>query len=223
MTTLATALTFPDSTAVSYYQQTGTAISFSSLSGNSLQNVLLSPSSNPYGSGANANGVYVIDCQGNNLSVQNCRIVGTLVILNPGSGTTIQNSVVCCPAVSNYPCLMVNGSITINQGNNYLSEGNSQNYNPPGTPYPYPTGTSNTTGGDLFPPSIQGLIYVAGNLTIQGSELAANVIVVGGSCSIGNAMTLYLSYDPTYYKSPPPGLGTIQMAVSPGSWQPVAH
>lgn len=221
-TTLATPLTFPDATAFSYYQQTGTAIAFSSISSNSIQNVVLSPTSNPYGA-TNANGVYVIDCQGNTLNIQNCRIVGTLILLNPGSSTKIQSSVVWSPAVSNYPCLMVNGNLMINGNGNYLQESSGNNFNPPGTPYPYPSGVANSTTSDSFPPAIQGLMYVAGNLSVQGSELAANVIVTGGAFSTSGGLSLYLTYDPTYYKSPPPGFGTLQMVVSPGSWQQTTH
>ena len=221
-TTITTPLTFPDATAFSYYQQNGTNMSIGSIPSATIQNVLLSATNNPFGGGTNANGVYVIDCQGNSLNIQNCRIVGTLVLLNPGT-ITIKSSVVWGPAVSNYPCLMVNGGLTITCNGSYLNEGGSQNFNPPGTPYPYPSGTSNSTSGDAYPAAIQGLIYVAGSLSVQGTELATNVIVVGGAFSTSNSPSLYLSYDPTYYKNPPPGFGIIQMIPSPGSWQQVVH
>ncbi|MGH7136127.1 MAG: hypothetical protein ACREHD_10325, partial [Pirellulales bacterium] len=221
-TTLTTALTFPDSTAFSYYQQNGAAIAISSIPAGNIQNVLISPTSNPYGA-TNQNGIYVIDCQGRDLHMSNCRIVGTLVVLNPGGDTQIQDSVVWCPAVSNYPCLIVNGGLTINSNGHYLQEGPGNNYNPPGMPYPYPSGLSNTTTTDGYPPAIQGLIYVAGDLYVQGAELAANMIVVGGAFATNNNPSIYLSYDPTILKTPPPGFASIQMVPSPGSWQQVVH
>jgi hypothetical protein len=222
-TTITTALTFPPATVCTYYQQSGTAISVSSIPSTTIQNVLLSPSSNPYGSTPDANGVYVIDCQGNNLILQNCRIVGTLVLLNPGIGTEIGNGVVWQSAVSNYPCLVVNGSLTISSNGSYLSEGGNYNFNPSGTPYPWPSGTSNSTMTDSYPPAVMGLVYVAGNVTLQGTEFAVNVLAVGGTFTGSASTTLYLNYDPTYYNSPPPGFGPIQMVVSPGSWQQVVH
>ena len=221
-TTLSTALTFPPTTVCSYYQQTGTAVSISSIPSTTIQNVLISPSSNPYGN-TDANGVYVIDCQGNNLTIQQCRIVGTLVLLNPGAATQIGSGVVWRAAVSNYPCLIVNGSLTISSSGSYLSEGGNYNFNPSGTPYPWPTGTSNTTMTDSYPPAVMGLVYAAGNITLQGTEFAANVISAGGTFTGAASTNLYLNYDPTYYNSPPPGFGPIQMLVSPGSWQQVVH
>ncbi len=222
-TTITTALTFPDATVSSYFQANGTNISFGSIPGATIQNALLSPSNNPYGGGTNSNGIYVLDCQGNNLTIQDCRILGTLVLLNPGVGTQIGNSVVWQSAVSNYPCLIVNGNLTIASNGNYLSESGNFNFNPAGTPYPWPSGTSNATLTDSYPPAVTGLIYVAGNLTLQGTEFAANVISVGGLFTVTTSPTLYLNYDPTYYNSPPPGFGKIQMVPVAGSWQQVVH
>lgn len=221
-TTISTAMTFPDATVLSYYQTNGTSISVGSIPGATIQNILLTPTSNPYG-GANANGIYVIDCQGRDLIIQRCRIVGTLVLLNPGDGTQISNSVVWCASVSNYPCLLVNGNLTIKSDGNYLNESGNYNFNPAAAPYPWPSGTSNSTMADSYPPAVTGLIYVSGNLTLQGPEFAANLLVVGGMFSATDSTTLYLNYDPTYYNSPPPGLSIIQMVVSPGSWQQVVH
>jgi hypothetical protein len=215
------ARTLPDATVFSDYQTSGTAINYNSIPSNNIQQVLLSPSINPYGA-TNANGIYVVDCQGGNMNIQQCRIVGTLVLLNAGN-VQIQNQVVWSPAVANYPCLLIDGDLTVNSNGNYLTEGGGENYNPPGTPYPYPSGFSNMTTTDTYVPAVQGMVYLAGNLTVQGNVFAANLLVVGGSLSMAGGATLYMSYDPIYYNNPPPGFGTVSMVVSPGSWQQVTH
>ncbi|HET6879535.1 MAG TPA: hypothetical protein VFI31_05250 [Pirellulales bacterium] len=222
-TTITTALTFPDTTVFNYYQTNGTAISIGSIPSATIQNVLISPSSNPYGGGTNSNGVYVIDCQGNNLLIQNCRIIGSLLLLNPGAGTQIGNSVVWRAAVNNYPCLLVNGSLAIASNGTYLSEAGTYNFNPAGAPYPWPSGTSNSTMTDSYPPAFMGLVYVAGNVTLGGSEFVVNLLTVGGTFTATSSTMLYLNYDPTYYNGPPPGFGPIQMVPSPGTWQQVVH
>jgi hypothetical protein len=222
-TTITKALTFPDATVFNYYQTNGTNISFGSIPGATIQNVLLTPSSNPFGGGTNSNGVYVIDCQGGALTIQQCRIIGTLVLLNPGPGTQIGSSVVWRSAVNNYPCLLVNGSLTVSSSGSYLSEAGTYNFNPAGTPYPWPSGASNSTMTDSFPPAVMGLVYVAGDLTLQGSEFAVNVMAVGGMFTAAASTTFFLNYDATYLNSPPPGFGPVQMVVSPGSWQQVVH
>lgn len=222
-TTITKALTFPDATVCSYYQTNGTGMSIGSIPSGTIQNVLISPSSNPYGGGTNPNGIYVIDCQGMPLTIQQCRIIGTLVLLNPGVGTQIGSSVVWRSAVSNYPCLIVNGGLTINSSGAYLSEGGTYNFNPAGAPYPWPGGTSNATMTDSFPPAVMGLVYVAGDVTLQGTEFVVNVLSLGGTFTATSSGTLYLNYDPTYYKSPPPGFGPIQMVPALGTWQQVVH
>ena len=55
--------------------------------------------------------IYVIDCGGQSIMVQNMRLAGTLVLLNTGSNSAIQGSVNMAPSVANYPTLLVSGSL----------------------------------------------------------------------------------------------------------------
>jgi hypothetical protein len=68
-----------------------------------------------------------------------------------------------------------------------------------------------------------GLVYASGSVTLQGTEFAVYVLAAGGAFTATTAASLYLNYDQTYYKNPPPGFGSIQMVPSPGSWQQVVH
>ncbi len=221
ITALTPARTMPDSTVFDTIKSKGTVISIGSIprsnSMNQLKNVVLSPNSNPYGA-PDPGGVYVIDCGGRVLEISDCRIIGTLIILDPGAGSAVTGSVAWAPAVSGYPSLLVQGDFTIKTSTTALSESIllGYNYNPPGTPTPYPSGTSNTTLLDSYSSQIDGLIYVSGNVTTANAP-RLGMLVVGGSLSSSGTITL--TYDGTYFTSPPPGFYDISMQLSPGTWR----
>jgi hypothetical protein len=225
------ARTMPDNTVFNYYTTNGTSIGISSLgSPATLQNVVLSPASNPYGAQTNSQGIYVIDCQGQPITISQCRIVGTLVLLNAGATSSVQGNVNFASVVSNYPCLLVQGSITIQfDSTTALQESHSPatNFNPAGasppataTPYPWGSSNYNATTTDSYASTIAGLVYVSGNLTTSNAP-AFNVLVVGGTLTSSGQLSL--SYDAMYLNNPPPGFCTIPMEVSPGSWQQVVN
>lgn len=205
------AIVLPTATNVfstaAYNSANPVTISFSALQGNGkMEKILLSPASNPYGSGS-TNGVYIINCGGSNIQIDNDRIVGTLVLLNAGT-VTINGPINWAPAVSNYPCLMIQGgTLTMNLGTATLNEGAPiPNLNPSGTPYPYPSGASNTTTTDTYPSIISGLIYTSGNAQITGSCAIQNLIVAGTlQISGGPAATISPTYNSIYYSNPPIG------------------
>lgn len=212
----------PPSSVFDPYIAAGTTIAVSSLPTISLkptmQKVVLSPSSNPYGA-PNAQGIYVLDCQNQSVVIQNCRIVGTLVLLNPGASTAVAGSVRWDPAVANYPCLMVRGGIALNLSSSSLSENSlNVNFNPPGTPHAYPAGSTDTDTNDSYTSSIAGLVYASGNVSTSNAP-SVSVLVVGGSLTLGGTLTL--SYSSAFYDSPPPGFYTVRMVPSQGSWRRV--
>lgn len=206
--------------AFNYYTTNGTAISISSIpsvSGNpTMQNKLLSPASNPFGGGTNSKGIYVINCNGSNLIISTTRVVGTLVILNPGPSSMIQTQNYFAPAVTGYPCLMVQGNITFNETSSNLSDNSSSfvNYNPAGTPY---LGATDSTYTTQYPNRFEGLVYVSGNLTTQGTFTTSGTVVVGNTWS--SSGTANLTYDATTYKNPPPGFTSGQLAPVTGTWR----
>ncbi|HVS70922.1 MAG TPA: hypothetical protein VHQ47_06680 [Phycisphaerae bacterium] len=216
VTSLATPRTLPPSNVFDYYNANGTTIAYSSLpSGGTLQNCLLSPTSNPYGA-TNAKGIYIINCNLQNLTINNCRIVGTLVILN-ANNITIQGNINWEPAVANLPCLLMQGSVTMKASNGTLNEGGSiPNLNPASTPYPYPNGAGNSTTSDSYPSVIDGLVYVSGNLVIQNNPSVDNLLVTG---TLNASGILSLNPQPILLSNPPPGFRTVNMGVSPGTWK----
>ena len=181
-----------------------------------MQNKLLSPASNPFGGGTNSKGIYVIDCKGQNLVIMTTRVVGTLVILNPGAASKIQTQNYFAPAVTGYPCLMVQGDMTFSETTQNLADSSASfvNYNPVGTPY---MGATDSTYTTQYPDRFDGLVYVSGNLTTQGTFTTSGTVIVGGSWSSNG--TANLTYDAATYKNPPPGFTSGQLVPVSGSWK----
>jgi len=217
----------PDSTVFDSYLATGTAIDVGALPLNAegyreIRGQVLSPMSNPFGADLNAEGIYVIDCLGQQVVIAESRIVATVVLVNPASGSGVQNAVNWEPAVANYPALLVDGSMTLEFGNAPLSEATVKaNFNPAGTPY---LGSEDNDKKDEYPSLIRGLVYVSGDLTVHQTPTVEGVLVVGNtllaSGQAGSAV-LTLTYQQTFLDNPPPGFGELRMVVVPGSFRQV--
>ena len=181
---------------------------------------LLSPGVNPFGA-TNAQGIYVINCDGEDVNVGRSRIVGTLVFLNPGSASSILDSVCWEAAVYNYPALLSNDKLNIALNSAGVDEARlGINLNPPGTPYPYIGGVANTTNSDAFPSKITGLIYTADELNFSNSPTISGVVIAHAKINVDTS-SLTIGYLSTYLNDPPPGFesATISMKAVPQSWQ----
>lgn len=217
---LATPRNYPTPAAAfeSYLAQ-ATAISYTSLpSGNSgriLRRTLLSPASNPFGT-TNSRGIYLIDCAGGALTIEDLRVVGTLVVIN-ASGVTVRNAVHWAPASADLPALLVRGPLSLATGAADLTETSaSANLNPTGTPYPLTSGTTDSDTADAYPSRIEGLVYASGNITTSGS-VDAFQILSDGTLSISGA--LRLRYDRRHLDTPPEGFYQFRMLPTQNSHQ----
>lgn len=225
-TSLAPARTFPSADAFSYYLARGTVIPASALPSSGSTRVvaaaLLSPTSNPYTSDLNAQGIYIIDAANNAIAIKACRIIGTLVIINPKGAVALQSTIVAEPAVRNYPCIMIQGDASIETTSGTMTESSSTtpNYNPVGSAYPYPNGVTNTTVTDSYISSIDGLVYVSGNVSTSGSPVIGQ-LVIGGSLTLGGTLTL--GYSAEYKNNPPPGFAQVTMRPAMGSRRQVVQ
>lgn len=228
----APARTMPETSVFDYYVANGTEIPYSSLSGGKISRKVISPSSSGFLLiGSNPKGIYVIDCGGQDIEVTESRIIGTLVILNPGSGSRIgsengNGGVNWVPAMTGMPALLVKGNMCISFGqaaNPTLSEPSaSTNFNPSNAAYPYPGGTTDSDETDSYPAVIDGLIYVSGNLTdasgVPQFPSMAN-LVIGGAFTATHD-TLKISHRAIYSAMPPPGFtGDGALRPVPGSWR----
>lgn len=212
----------PDATVGDYYLAKGTRIASSSLAvlnvltgSKKMNNFVLSPGSNPWGS-VNADGIYIIDMLGKDLEISDCRIRGTLLILNPGLNTTVLGSVLWEPATPGFPLLVVMGGLTLNTSSTPLSEASlAYNFNPASTPY---QGQSDSANDDVYPSVLAGLVYCSGSMTISGQVNVRGAVIAGVAATVNGALSI--AYDPVYFTAAPPGFRSApQMVVRPGSWR----
>jgi hypothetical protein len=210
----------PTSAAFDYYKDNGTWIQFSSIpqvSGvTTIEKIVLAPTLNPYGPSGNPEGIYVIDCGGNRIVLQNCRILGTLLLINPATNSSINGSVSWNAAVGNYPALLVEGSIEMRTSNIDLDESTlARNFNPPGAPY---AGVTNTNTTDKLKSEINGLVYVSNTMNLPADALDSvfRGVVVCNAITVNS--TISLNYRIFLKDNPPPGFARGNpMMVSPGS------
>ena len=214
----------PGNTVFDYYLANGTWIDInslpSSLGNRNLSKKVLSPSVNLFGPALNAEGIYVIDCQGQNLSVENSRILGTLVIINPGSTCRVQGSMSWSPVSPNYPALLVRGNAQFAMSQVDLDESNlATNFNPTGAPF---NSVVDNDTADVYPSKIKGLAYVSGQfrLSFNVSESLFDGSVVCTTFQADTSGDGTFSYRPTHIHYPPPGFAAGNtMQVVPGTWQ----
>ena len=228
-TTGITARKMPSATAFDFYVNNGTAIPFANIpivtSVATIENAVISPASNPYGATTNAQGIYVINCGGNRLRIHNCRVVGTVVLLNTSTDSEVIDSVAWEPAVANYPALMVSGSIVLAMSNVALSETTiGVNFNPSGTAF---EGSVDADTSDVYRSIIEGLVYVSGGATIYNQTTIDGGLIVGGTvtCQAPSGTSApSFGYRAIYYNNPPPGFtDTPKMILSPGTWKQVVN
>jgi hypothetical protein len=208
-------LTAPIASSVfDYYIAVGTPINGTTIS--NMDKILLSPTSNPYGT-VNPLGIYVLDAKGKDIRVRSSRMVCTLVVINPPSTFTVDQSVNWTPARPGLPALLVQGSATISISDDDLKE-QGTNLNPTGSPYPFPGGTTNHSNGDKYPSKIDGLVYATGTITFTNGESTLHSAIAGTQLRFTNSKVTF-AYDNRYLIDPPPGFYTSTMTPKRGSWK----
>lgn len=182
------AAAMPGTASIDMWAAAATPISYASISGQIMQKIVLSGANNPYGPSVNYGGLYVIDCAGRNIIIQNCRINATLILLNTGSGSNINSTVLMEPYLRSYPTLLVKGPMTISMSSSDLTEtGCNINLNPGTAPY---RGVSDSDLTDSYPSEIYGLTYVSGDLTIDSNSTFEGVVLAGGTLTASDKVTV---------------------------------
>jgi hypothetical protein len=163
-----------------------------------------------YKQAIDANGIYWIDCQNQNLYIERSRLRGTLLVLNPGPNSRIDYGPINWkPHIPGYPALLVNGNFSIRATNQLLNEvGDDFNYNPSGPPaFPY-NGSADGDKLDQYPSEIHGMVVVSGNLTYKYTpQIKGRVLVGGNGGAAVNLGTPTVTYLPDSLLNPPPPLG----------------
>jgi hypothetical protein len=171
---------------------------------------VLSPSVNPFGASTNPEGIYWINCGGNKIVIERSRILGTLLLINPGDGSCVANGPIhWAPAVPGYPALLVDASnaadadFTLAATNRSLSEKeNGVNFNPAGAGHEDfgQDGDMN----DIYRSSIRGLIAVRDDLSFQNRTLVRGQVIAGDDINSSSG-ELDIEYLPDSLLNPPPG------------------
>ena len=208
-------------TAFESYKTNGNWIPISSIPTDSgiriISETAISPTNNPYGdTTTNDEGIYVIDCLNQDLQLRNCRIVGTLVLLNAGTGSSMYGSMNWQPAIANYPALLVSGSFSFDTEATALSESSiGVDFN------------EDSDMVDTYPSLITGLVYVSGDVAVTNTVNLQGTLVVGVTLTATGpngppTADLNLTYSDVFLNNPPPGFGEVaQMVISPGTWRQV--
>ena len=122
----------PDPEVISDYIDKATYLPYSSM----IEKVVLSPGFNPYGA-ANAEGIYFIDAEDQDVTIKNTRIYGTLVVRTGNKTLTLDEAVFMHSYRPYYPVLIVEGKVSMKckSGEYTLSEDSCEtNFNPDGAP-----------------------------------------------------------------------------------------
>jgi len=207
----------PPSELFVYYRSIGTLITLSTAT--TYDEVLFSPTSNPAGTGLNARGIYVIDCNNKRLRLSDSRVLGTLVIINPHTTSEIGPRVSMSPASADLPTLLVDGEMFFQLDDDDLLEWDAErNFNPSGAPY---LGETDSDESDRYPSWIRGLTYVSGKAKISQNSAFEGVLWVNGKVQVSGARTLTVRWAPL--TAPIPGFTTASsMFVEADSVQRLA-
>jgi hypothetical protein len=222
----------PGNDAFDYYVSRGTEIPLASvpnsLGKRRINTRLFSRGLNPFGE-TNPHGIYWINCQGQAVDLKWTRSLGTLVLLNAGAGTAIEDVAIYQPEAPNHPSLLVQGDLTIDLTTNavpllgilastQLKESGLFNYNPVGIPY---NGETDNDKSDSRPATLDGLVYVTGTVTVSDDAVIRGALVAG-SVVVSANKKLTVEYRPYAKNYPPPGF-TAGSGVRPlpGSWREV--
>ena len=193
-----------------------------------MSGFLLSPAVNPYGATLNAAGIYSLALTSGGtgavtLTLTSARVLGTLLVTAPSGATVnISGPVSWQTTAPNLPALIVSGTgltVNITGSTTWLSEASSgTNYNPAGSPY---AGMTNTTTTDDYPPSIGGVVYVAGSgnvLKLSNTPCVTGTVVCDGTAQVSGPAALVQST--LTYAAPPVGFAKGDaVAEVPGTWR----
>lgn len=210
----APAKNMPYSQVFEMYRALATQIPYTGV----IDKQLLTPGRNPYGF-TNPDGVYYIDTNGNDLTIRNTRIHGTLVVKCTGKKVILEDRMLIQNYRDDYPVLIIDGGaeIRLKSDTDRLKEDVTRNMNPPGSPY---QGQSDWDYSDDYPNEIHGLVHVKADLKIKQTTVIRGVVICEGSVEIDDAPEII--HNSAYYASPPVGYIRVdQMKTSPGSWKQV--
>ena len=207
----------PDASVLTWYAGEATTVPYAAI----MEKFVLGPGCNTLGP-TDPNGLYVIDTSGRDLTLRNCRIYGTLIVLAGSKKVTIDGAVFMQNYRSDFPVLLVQGNVEfkLKSVTEVLSESACvANFNPTGAPY---GGVTDADTSDAYPDEIRGLVHIQGDLTLWETTRIAGVVICDGAFT-GNGQNT-IAYDARLYANPPLKYISVDgMKVSPGTWKQVVQ
>lgn len=188
-----------------------------------LRRIVLSPGSNPFGTReTHPDGIYVIDMGDKDLIIEDVRIHGTLILIQPDNSSIVRGSVSISPAVEGYPSIIVtekdlNFAVTRAP----LDEAKlGVNFNPVGSMV---EGGEDTDMADSYPSMIEGIVYSDKKLIFQTGtqlDLHGQLFSEGDHIEFEIGALVKLFPWTEAYDAPPPAFraGTRSGSVVQGSW-----
>lgn len=157
-----------------YYLERATEIPHQS----TIDGVLIAPSSNPFGP-TNAAGLYYINCSGSKITIKNCRIIGTLIIIEPGNNSIVKNGMVLENKLADFPSLIIiDGDIKLQFDEDTLDEEYLYiDFSLPGEP-----GYGDMS--DIYQSHISGAVYSNSNLHIEGHTMIFGPVIAAGNIEL---------------------------------------
>lgn len=220
----AAAKEMPASNVFDSYVAQATSIPITGLMANGstreLKRAVLTPTLNPLGGGLNAKGLYVINCGNTVVKIQDMRLHGSLILLDPGAGSSITGAIHWQNYDAALPVFMVRGSMEFNWTGTLSESATTTNFNPAGAPY---GGVTDTDSTDTYPGVVRGLVYLSGSLNVTASETIEGVVIAGGTVTTSAALAI--THDSAYLTSPPAGFEKVNrpMLPVPGTWKHLAN
>ena len=168
-------------------------------SGKAIYRTVVSTGTNPFSVTSNSNGIYVLDCGGNDVTISDCMIVGTLVLRNTGTVRIGNGPVQWRPARPGLPALIVDGDVVLSFSRFGLTERElNVNLNPSSTADE--NGSTDSSMNDTYLPEIRGLIFASGDVTLAGDLRINGTVISGDDMTIQQRATL--SCAPQYLTVP---------------------
>lgn len=208
-----------------WYVQQGTRIPLTSLPLTSgvryLEWSRLGRTINDFGE-VNPRGVYWIDCEGVDVRIRWTRLLGTLVLLNAGSATAVEDVALLQSEGLNHPVLLVDGDLQIDlessMSGQVLQETAPYNFNPAGFPY---SGGEDADSVDSYPSRIDGIVYATGTIRVADNGTVEGVLIADAvEVAAGAKLDVTHRAYPTHY--PPPGFSAGQgVRLLPGVFRGV--
>lgn len=201
----------PDSFLLQHLLTLSPPIPITKLSNRRITGALIDPRRSTFGQ-TDSSGVLIIDCEGQDVEIGNCRIVGTLIFLNTAE-VRLTGAIHWEPADPLLPAMVAFGPVRIQTVSTDLRESTiGVNLNPAGSAY---RGSEDTDTTDAYASVISGLVYAEGDVEVDNTATFEGTLLIGGGINISGSLRIRAPLDPVLIEGFAEQRGWVAV---PGSW-----